>query len=64
MEDCCSNGVVHLEEGQAAEMWSERGDRSLKTILGLIFSRIFNFGLFVGAKTRYQLISQEGFFCR
>ena len=31
-------------------MWSERGIRSLKTMLELTLSSGFNFGTFVGAK--------------
>ena len=52
MGDCCSNGVMHFEEGQAAEMWNERGNRSLKTMLGLTFSRGFQLWIFCGRRDR------------
>ena len=58
--DCFSKGVIHLEEGQAAEMWDERGNRSLKTMWAPIFPSSFNIGKFGSTKSKILADYPEG----
>ena len=52
MRDCCSNGVLHLEERQADEVWIEIRSRSLVELIGLIFSRCFRLWNLCGRQDR------------
>ena len=65
MGDWCSNGVVHLEDGQAAEMWNERGEQVSEDRAGTdIFEEFSTLDFVWAPRPRFRLISQEGFFCR
>ena len=52
MGDCCSNGVIHLEEGRADGVWDEIRERSLVGLIGPTFSRHFQFWNVCGRQGR------------